>query len=326
MIDISSKFDTLRIAKAEGLLECAPQVIDAIQQGRIPKGNPFEVAKVAAVQAAKDTSRIIPYCHNLPILGCSVCWAVVEKGLKVQVEVKTLYKTGVEVEAMTAAAIALLTVYDMCKFMDESMVMRQVELLSKSGGKSDSKQDILEASQLKCGVLVLSDTVAAGRKSDRSGICISEKLQSLGIQAPLYRILPDEKPLIAETLRVWADQEQLDLILTSGGTGFSPRDTTPEAMEEVIERDVPGINEWLRSFGQQRTPMSMLSRGRGGIRGQTLIINLPGSTRGVKESLDALFPGILHAFSALRGGPHGDGSGYGPANSPLKVPDFNLEC
>ncbi len=99
---------------------------------------------------------------------------------------------------------------------------------------------------------------------------------------------------------------QLDLVLTTGGTGFSPRDNTPEAMLRVIEREIPGIPEALRAYGQERTPYSMLSRGKAGIRGSTIIVNLPGSRRGVAESLDALFPGLLHAFGMLRGGGHSD--------------------
>ncbi len=95
-------------------------------------------------------------------------------------------------------------------------------------------------------------------------------------------------------------------MLTTGGTGFSPRDNTPEAMARVIEREIPGIPEALRAYGQERTPYSMLSRGKAGIRGRTIIINLPGSKRGVAESLDALFPGLLHAFGMLRGGGHPD--------------------
>jgi cyclic pyranopterin monophosphate synthase len=97
---------------------------------------------------------------------------------------------------------------------------------------------------------------------------------------------------------------QLDLVVTTGGTGMSPRDNTPEAMQRVIGREIPGIAEAMRSYGQERTPYAMLSRGMAGVRGKTLIVNLPGSRNGVRESLDALFPALIHAFKMIRGGGH----------------------
>lgn len=302
MIDISNKFDTLRTATATATLRCSPATLDAIDKQLIPKGNPLEVAKVAAVQGAKDTARIIPYCHNLPILSCKVDW---EKGtdfLRVLVEVKTLYKTGVEVEAMTAASIAVLTVYDMCKFMDEVMTIEKVELLQKTGGKSDFKKD--RGHGLRAGVLVMSDSISAGQKSDRSGKIIVERLQKEGLSVEQYLVIPDDIATIQQVTQTWADQENLDLIITTGGTGFSPRDFTPEAMQAVFERDIPGIAETMRSYGQVRTPRSMLSRSCSGLRGKSLILCLPGSTKGVYESLDAIIPGIFHSFKMISGGGH----------------------
>ena len=115
--------------------------------------------------------------------------------------------------------------------------------------------------------------------------------------------------IVIQYFGLYADQRQLDLVLTTGGTGFSPRDVTPEAMQHVIERDVPGIPEAARAFGQERTPYSMLSRGRAGIRGTTLIVNMPGSRKGVAESLDAVMAGVLHAFKMIGGGGHEENAG-----------------
>jgi molybdenum cofactor synthesis domain-containing protein len=126
----------------------------------------------------------------------------------------------------------------------------------------------------------------------------------MGIAVKDYKIIADDVKLIRSTVCQYCDSDKLDLVVTTGGTGLSPRDTTPEAMSEIIERDVPGISETVRNYGQDRMPYSMLSRARAGVRGNTLIINLPGSRGGVADSLDALFPAVLHAFNMMRGGGH----------------------
>ena len=131
---------------------------------------------------------------------------------------------------------------------------------------------------------------------------IKERLQQYGID-PSYEVLPDDKDLIVRKLKELCDQGVL-LILTTGGTGLGPRDVTVEATREVIDREVPGIAETMRRFGQARTPYAMLSRGIVGLAGSTLMINLPGSSRGVAESMDAIFPALFHLYPMMRGGGH----------------------
>lgn len=302
MIDVSSKQDTLRTATAQARLSVGPQTLALIRAKKIPKGDPLEVAKVAAVQAAKHTSDIIPYCHSMPVVFVGVEYEFRELTILVRTTVKAIYKTGVEMEALTAAAVAALTLYDMMKMFDESMAIREVELLSKTGGKSDFKT--VSETPLRAAVLVMSDSIASGRKSDASGQLIVARLKKEGLAVEDYRIIPDDAELIASTIRAYADERHLDLVMTTGGTGFSHRDSTPEAMAGVLEREAPGIAEAARAYGQQRTPYAMLSRARAGLRGKTLIVNLPGSRGGVSDSLNALFPGILHSFPMIRGGRH----------------------
>ena len=188
------------------------------------------------------------------------------------------------------------------KMLDDKMEIESVKLIEKRGGKSDLKTRV--ATPLHAAVLVLSDSVSAGKKSDASGLLIKDMLTNSGIIVDSYEILPDDRAAIIDKLRDYCDKSRLDLVVTTGGTGFSPRDTTPEAMLEVIERSIPGIPEAIRAYGQQRTPYAMLSRSAAGIRGNTLILILPGSKRGVQESLDALFPALLHAFPMMRSGGH----------------------
>lgn len=302
MIDISAKCSTLRTATAEAVIRVPAATLQRVRRGEVPKGDPLAVARVAAIQAAKNTSQLIPYCHPLPIEFVGVEFDLGEDTIRVRTTVKAVHKTGVEMEALTAASVAALTVYDMLKALDREMEIGSIRLLSKRGGRSDLQGDHVEP--LRAAVVVLSDSVAAGRKQDESGKAIVSRLEEIGVTVADYRILPDDAPALVSLLKEYADAAGLDLVLTTGGTGFGPRDTTPEAMAQVIDREAPGIAEALRAYGQARTPRAMLSRGRAGIRGRTLIVNLPGSRQGVIECLDALFPGVLHAFPMLRGEGH----------------------
>jgi molybdenum cofactor biosynthesis protein MoaC len=297
MLDISNKTKTLRTAVAKGTLKLKNETIELIHQGKIPKGDPLTVAKVAAIQAAKNTSQILPYCHPLPVDYVGVEFEIGDAKIEVDVTVIAIYKTGVEMEALTAASVALLTLYDMMKMLDEEMEILSVKLVCKKGGKSDFKTQFDKP--LRSAVLVMSDSIATGKKSDESGKLIQERLVKHGIKVLNYYIIPDDTELIKSTLIKYCDEMKLDLVITTGGTGFSPRDFSPEATSQIIEREIPGIPEVMRFYGQERTPYSMLSRGKAGIRGNTIIVNLPGSKKGVAESLDALFPGLLHAFKML---------------------------
>lgn len=302
MRDISKKVKTLRTARAHAFVRVSGDTIERIRTGVLPKADPLPVARVAAIQAAKNTSMIIPYCHPLPVDYVAVDFVLREKQIDIDVEVKAIYKTGVEMEALTAASVAALTLYDMLKAIDEEMEIGTIRLLQKKGGKSDFKDKHTQA--LRAAVLVMSDSIAAGKKSDESGKIIEKRLREEGLQIADYRVIPDECDVIAKQLISYADEMKLDLVITTGGTGLSPRDCTPEAMKNVIEREVPGMSETARSYGQDRMPYSMLSRGVSGVRGKTLIINLPGSRGGVSDSLDALFPAVLHAFNMMKSGGH----------------------
>ena len=311
MRDISRKFPTLRTATARAELHLAPATVARLRAGDIPKGDPLPVAKVAAIQAAKNTSQIIPYCHPLPLDFVGVEFFIGDSLITAEVTVKAVYKTGVEMEALTGASVAALTLYDMMKMLDDSMRIGAVELLSKRGGKSDFKNPF--AAPPRAAVLVLSDSAAAGSRRDLSGRAIERRLQAEGVEVTDYRIIPDETDRIVEAMSDYADRDRLDLVLTTGGTGFGPRDNTPEAMTRVIEREIPGLPEAIRGLGRERTPYASLSRGQAGLRGATLIVNLPGSPGGVEDSLDALFPALLHALRMIRGEGHPESPTQGGA-------------
>jgi molybdenum cofactor synthesis domain-containing protein len=150
---------------------------------------------------------------------------------------------------------------------------------------------------------VASDSTAAGKRKDKSGALIRDRINQEDAEVVAYDVLPDDAAQI-ETWLLAQSAAGIDLIFTTGGSGLGPRDRTVEATKRVIEREIPGIVEAMRAHGRERTPYAMLSRAVAGLRGSTLIVNLPGSSRGAAESLDALLPGLLHAFKMMRGGGH----------------------
>ncbi len=154
---------------------------------------------------------------------------------------------------------------------------------------------------LLAGILTVSDKGARGEREDASGAAIRELLATIGGEVDRYEVIPDEREMIAERLRTWSDEVGLDVIVTTGGTGLGPRDVTPEATLAVIDYAVPGLAEAMRVEGLKHTPMSMLSRAVAGVRGQTLIVNLPGSPRGVRQNLQLVLPVLTHAVELLRG-------------------------
>lgn len=154
---------------------------------------------------------------------------------------------------------------------------------------------------VRAGVLTVSDKGSRGEREDKSGEAIRRILEEQGVRVERAEVVPDEMAAIQERLIAWADRDQLDLVLTTGGTGFSVRDVTPEATLPILEKQAPGISEAIRAEGWKKTPRAILSRGVAGIRGRTIIVNLPGSVRAVEESLEILFPALFHGIEILKG-------------------------
>ncbi|MBV4355600.1 bifunctional molybdenum cofactor biosynthesis protein MoaC/MoaB [Pinibacter aurantiacus] len=302
MVTITNKVNSLRKAIAQAVVSVSQQeTIEAIKNRQVPKGDVFEFSRAAGLLAIKKTSDLIPDCHPLPVEFANITYTIDGFNIIIEVEVHTIYKTGVEVEAMHGASLTALTMYDMLKPIDKEIEISHIKLLNKKGGKSDYSDRLNK--QLLCAVVVCSDSIAAQEKKDSAGKAIMQILQHHGLQTNYYGVIPDEFSLIQEKV-LQLSEENYNLVLITGGTGLSPRDVTPEAITPLLDRAIPGIMEAARSYGQQRTPYAMLSRGVAGFIKNTLVITLPGSTRGAEETMQALFPYVLHIFKVAEGMRH----------------------
>lgn len=297
MKSVTDKTDTLRKAIATSTIVAKPETLERLKSNDLPKKDVLAVARAAGVMAAKKTAELIPYCHPIPVDFVEIDFGVQADRVVITSSVEAVWKTGIEMEALTAASVAALTIYDMLKPVDRELEITSTKLVEKKGGKSDRKEWIPKG--FSAAVLVTSDGTFRGTREDKSGKIIKERLERYGI-SPSYEALPDDKEVILRKLKELCDQGVL-LILTTGRTGLGPRDVTVEATREIMDREIPGIVEACRSYGQKRTPYAMLSRGLAAQKGNTLIINLPGSSNGVRESLNAVFPAVLHSYQMMDG-------------------------
>ncbi len=302
MRDITSKISSLRIATATATIFCTKETLVLIENNEIPKGNIFEFARSAGFFAAKKTDQLLPHCHPVGIDSMDMDFEINHNPARISIKstLKFIGRTGIEMEALTGVSVAALTIYDMLKPVDKELVIGEIKLIEKKGGKSDKKYFNTPPN---CAVLVCSDSTFNGTRQDNSGIKIKEMLALQNIENITYKVIPDDKNTIQQTIKEWVLQD-IAYVFTTGGTGLSPRDNTVTAVEEIIERSAPGIAEAMRHHGQQRTPLAMFSRSVVGTIANTTIITLPGSTKGAQESLEAILPAIFHARKMLKSGGH----------------------
>ena len=302
MVDITFKPHTFRQATATAVITTSSvDTIELVKRNAVPKGNIFDFSRAAGLLAIKNTSAVIPDCHPLPVEYASVRHELDGLKIIITVEVHTIYKTGVEVEAMHGAAITALTIYDMLKPVDKGVEISNIRLSEKKGGKTDFKNGL--PTNLRTAVVVCSDSVSSGNKEDSAGKAIISKLEKYHINNEVYEIIADDPGQIREKVLHYSEAG-FNLVIFTGGTGLSPRDITPETISPLFDREIPGIMEAARNYGQQRTPFAMLSRGVAGFVKNTLVLTLPGSTKGAEETMDALFPYVLHVFKVAQGMRH----------------------
>jgi molybdenum cofactor biosynthesis protein MoaC len=300
-VDITTKFDNLRTAKAVGKIRLSPETVRKILNREIPKGDVLSAAQIAGLMGAKKTAELMPFCHPIPIDHIEVNTKVGEDYVEVEAEVRGIWRTGYEVEAINAVMMALLNIFDMCKAFDKNMVIEGVKIVSKSGGKSDWAEDL---SGLKAAVITVSDSTYAGKREDKSGPLAREILEQFGAEVIGYTVVPDDKEKIKEAIKKF-EQMEANLIVTTGGTGFSKRDVTPEATSEIIEKEMVGFSEAMHILGIKFTPKALMSRAKAGLLSENcIVLNLPGSSKGVRQNLEMFLPLIKHALKMARGGGH----------------------
>jgi molybdenum cofactor biosynthesis protein MoaC len=296
MVDITHKSNTLREAVARAIVKVGnTETITALNERKVPKGDVFEMAKAAGLLAVKNTFNVIPDCHPLPVEFAKVSYHIEGNEITIEMHVKTIYKTGVEVEAMHGVAVVALTFYDMLKPIDKNIEILSVKLLSKKGGKTDFKDKFRK--DLCAAVVVCSDLILAGKKEDKAGKYVEKKLIENNVKVSEYKIIPDDELIISKTVSDLCNN--FNLLIVVGGTGISARDVTTKAIKNILDSEIPGIMEYARNYGQERTPFSMFSRSIAGVKNKTLILVIPGSGNGASETMDALFPFVLHAFKTL---------------------------
>ncbi len=312
MVDVSGKSDTIRIAVAAGELATTAEVVSLVRADGMPKADVLATARIAGISGAKKTSELIPLCHQLALSSVDVRFGFTDTTITVEATAKTTGPTGVEMEALTAVAVAGLTLHDMVKAVDPGATMNGLRLLRKQGGKRGQwSRDTTEtqpapvsvsAGPRSAVVLVASTGGARGTRPDTTGPAIARWLaeREFSVRGPL----------------VYADAEiaaGLDdaltgapaLVISTGGTGVSPTDATPEATRAVLQQELPGIADAIRLKGTEVTPHATLSRGLTGVAGKTVIVNLPGSPGGVKDGLTVLGPILDHLLAQIAGGgPH----------------------
>ena len=324
MIDVTGKPRTLRMAYAVGYVKVTKETLKQIRENSLPKGNLFDVARAAGLIGCKRTPELIPHCHPVALDYVHLDFETLDDPscVKVNCRASSISRTGVEMEALTAVSVASLTIYDLLKPVDKELEIYGVKLVEKTGGRKRGlignkkskkpNREISDAESAKDGkkgidkrvaILVCSDSTAAGEREDRSGKVISEILTQYSMEVFEYKIVPDDEEAIREQVSKWVD-EAIPFVFTTGGTGLGPRDVTVEALEGYIDRKVEGIGEAMRAYGQERTLKAMLSRSFAGVKDTTVIVTLPGSSRGAKESLEAILPELFHARSMILGGGH----------------------
>ena len=294
MKDVSAKIETHREAKASAFIAMPAPAQKMLRERTLEKGDALEIARMAGIMAAKRTSDLIPFCHGIFVTRAEVKYEFADDGVAAICTVRAQAATGVEMEALTGASLAALTLYDMLKPHTTELEIRAVRLLEKTGGKTDF------ASPLTPPARVAVIQLHPGDNQEHATRVVHDALQKdpSAWVADVYYITRGAPELASRIQELVASHTEI--ILTIGGTGVHANDFAVDTVRALTTRDLPGISEAARAYGQKRTPRAMLSRGVAGLVGQTLVVTIPGSVRGATETYAALFPAVFEVVRSVR--------------------------
>jgi cyclic pyranopterin monophosphate synthase len=313
MVDVGAKPVTRRVAIAEGRLDTTAEVVALVRSDGLKKADVLPTARIAGISGAKRTSELIPLAHIVPLDAVSIDFGFEEAAITIRATASTTARTGIEMEALTAVAIAGLTLHDMVKAIDPAAQLGGIRLVEKRGGKRgiwradaaepavpvDAAADAAPARPAT--VLVVSTRAAAGKADDTTGPVIAAWLRERGFDPGDPVVVADAD--VADALR-GAVAGSPAVLITTGGTGVNPGDRTPEATLAVLDQELPGVAEAIRAAGRVATPTAALSRALAGIAGRTIVVNLPGSRGGVADGLRVLDELLPHLVDQVAGGDH----------------------
>lgn len=311
MIDVGNKPTTHRVAVASGEIVVGAEAFALIRDRKLPKGDVLMLAEIAGIQGAKKAYEMIPLCHPMGLDMVHVFTELLpeDNAVRVFCVASVHAKTGIEMEVLAGVNAALLTLWDLSKMIEANLAVGEIKLLAKKGGKSglwlnpagvpDWVMKLVNPKTeprlqgRRVAVLTLSDRASRGEYTDESGALLKTTLEDDGAEVCEYRVIPDEREGLIAAVQEIIAKHQPHLFITTGGTGVSPRDVTPDALTPLFDKTIPGIGELLRNDGAQYTPLSWSSRAVGGVIGSTLVVTLPGNPAAVNEGLSALLPKLI---------------------------------
>ena len=315
MYDVSSIPFSLKTAKAVAIVFCSAETMAYLRDNETELLRLHDRCEAAGAMGLKLAPQLFPLLPSAPVEAAELRVELFDEerhlellpaelsprpGIVIIADLKSIGRTAIENEALATASAAALAVFERLKGSDSTLELGCLKLVPAEG--RGPKKKFFNTPPV-CAVLVCSGSAAEGKREDKSGRMICDMLRDHRAEVKYYEVLPDDAAAIQKKIMEWV-REDVHFIFTSGGTGLGPHDNAVSAVKAILERDADGVTEAMRSYGQLRTPMAMMSRSVAGSIAQTLVVTLPGSSAGARQSLEAVLPALFHARKMMKAGGH----------------------